>query len=92
VWPGLGLIGWLAVTGSLAIKGFFEELEPSAAPAPARPARAGDRRPALLTYSRQTRALLAATPLQWPIYLQSFRILMEIILWLLYVSIGCPRS
>src|SRR6267143_1558222 len=67
---GLGLIGWLAVTGSLAIKGFFEDW--SRLP------------PRLLP------ALLAATPLQWPIYLQSFRILMEIILWLLFVQHRAP--
>jgi hypothetical protein len=45
----------------------------------------------LLLYSRQTRALLAATPLQWPMYLQSFRILTEIILWLLFVQHRAPE-
>src|SRR5712691_7508169 len=65
---GLGLIG------SLAIKGFFEDwsrLPPRLLPALLVPLIGGL---LLLTYSRQTRALLAATPLQWPIYLQSFRI------------------
>jgi len=87
---GLGLIGWLALTGSLAIKGFFEDwsrLPPRLLPAVLVPMIGGL---LLLTYSRQTRALLAATPLEWPIYLQSFRILMEIILWLLYVQHRAP--
>jgi len=87
---GLGLIGWLAVTGSLAIKGFFEDwsrLPPRLLPALLVPLIGGL---LLLTYSRQTRVLLAATPLQWPIYLQSFRILMEIILWLLFVQHRAP--
>jgi len=87
---GLGLIGWLAVTGSLAINGFFEDwsrLPPRLLPALLVPLIGGL---LLLTYSRQTRALLAATPLQWPIYLQSFRILMEIILWLLFVQHRAP--
>ena len=87
---GLGLIGWLAVTGSLAIKGFFGEwsrLPPRLMPALLVPVIGGL---LFLSYSRQTRALLASTPLQWPIYLQSFRILMEIILWLLYVQHRAP--
>jgi len=87
---GLGLIGWLAVTGSLAIKGFFGEwgrLPPRLLPAALVPVIGGL---LFLSYSRQTRALLASTPLQWPIYLQSFRILMEIILWLLYVQHRAP--
>jgi hypothetical protein len=36
------------------------------------------------------RGLLARTPRQWPIYLQSFRILMELILWLLYLQHRVP--
>ncbi len=87
---GLGLIGWLALTGSLAIQGFFADwsrLPPRLLPAVLVPMIGGL---LLLTYSRQTRALLAATPLEWPIYLQSFRILMEIILWLLYVQHRAP--
>jgi hypothetical protein len=87
---GLGLIGWLALTGSLAIRGFFQDwsrLPPRMLPAPLVPLIGGL---LLLFYSRQMRALLAATPLQWPIYLQSFRIVMEIILWLLFVQHRAP--
>ena len=87
---GLGLIGWLALTGSLAIRGFFQDwsrLPPRMLPAPLVPLIGGL---LLLFYSRQARALLAATPLQWPIYLQSFRIVMEIILWLLFVQHRAP--
>ena len=87
---GLGLIGWLALTGSLAIRGFFQDwsrLPPRILPAAFAPLVAGL---LLFFYSRQTRALLAATPLQWPIYLQSFRIVMEIILWLLFVQHRVP--
>src|SRR6266849_7290404 len=87
---GLGLIGWLALPGSLAIQGFFADwsrLPPRLLPAVLVPMIGGL---LLLSYSRQTRALLAATPLEWPIYLQSFRILMEIILWLLYLQHRAP--
>ena len=40
--------------------------------------------------SASMRELLARTPRQWPIYLQSFRIVMEVILWLLYVQHRAP--
>jgi hypothetical protein len=44
----------------------------------------------LFLRSGPTRDLLARTPPQWPIYLQSFRVVMEIILWLLYLQHRAP--
>jgi hypothetical protein len=85
----LGLVAWLALTGILAIRGFFAEfasVPPRILPALLVPLIGG----CLVLRSPGARALLARTRPQGPIYLQSFRIVMEIILWLLFVQHRAP--
>jgi len=85
----LAITAWVAALGFLSLGGFFanfKSLPPRILPALLVPLVAG----LLCLRSAATRALLARTPPQWPIYLQSFRILMEIILWLLYLQHRAP--
>jgi len=85
----LAITAWVAALGFLSLQGFFanfKSLPPRILPALLVPLGAG----LLCLRSAATRELLARTPPQWPIYLQSFRILMEIILWLLYLQHRAP--
>jgi hypothetical protein len=85
----LAMTGWVAVLGFLTLEGFFanfRSLPPRLLPALLVPLVAG----ILYLRSAAIRELLARTPPSWPIYLQSFRILMEIILWLLYLQHRAP--
>lgn len=85
----LGLVAWLALTGVLAIRGFFADfasVPPRILPALLVPLIGGF----LVLRSPGVRALLARTGPQGPIYLQSFRIVMEVILWLLFVQHRVP--
>ena len=85
----LALTGWVALLGFLSLEGFFanfKTMPPRILPALLVPLVAG----LLFLRSGPTRDLLARTPPQWPIYLQSFRVVMEIILWLLYLQHRAP--
>lgn len=90
--PGRGMLaitGWVAVLGFLSLEGFFtnfKSVPPRILPTLLLPLVAG----ILFLRSAPVRDLLGRTPPQWPIYLQSFRILMEIILWLLYLQHRAP--
>jgi len=90
--PGRGMLaitGWVAVLGFLSLEGFFanfKSVPPRILPTLVLPLVAG----ILFLRSAPVRDLLGRTPPQWPIYLQSFRILMEIILWLLYLQHRAP--
>ena len=90
--PGRVLLAvtiWVALLGFLSLQGFFanfKSLPPRLLPSLLVPLVGG----LLFLRSAGARDLLARTPLQWPIYLQSFRIVMEIILWLLYVQHRAP--
>ena len=80
---------WVALLGFLSLQGYFADFKvvpPRILPALVLPLVAG------LLYLRfpGARDLLARTPLQWPIYMQSFRIVMEIILWFLYLQHRAP--
>jgi hypothetical protein len=91
-YPGRAMIAitaWVALLGFLSLGGFFADfrsLPPRIVPALALPLILG----LLLLRSDGMRELLSRTPLQWPIYLQSFRIVMELILWLLYLQHRVP--
>jgi hypothetical protein len=85
----LAITVWVAALGFLSLQGIFanfKSLPPRILPALLVPLVAG----LLFLRSAAARELLARTSLQWPIYLQSFRILMEIILWLLYLQHRVP--
>ena len=85
----LAMTAWVALLGFLSLEGFFtnfSSLPPRILPALLVPLVAG----LLFLRSTAARELLARTPLPWPIYLQSFRILMEIILWLLFLQHRAP--
>lgn len=90
--PGRAMLAitlWVALLGFLSLRGFFADfsvLPPRIFPALIVPLAGG----LLYLRSAGARDLLARTPLQWPIYLQSFRIVMEIILWLLYLQHRAP--
>lgn len=90
--PGLAMLvitAWIALLGYLTLEGYFADfrsLPPRILPALLLPLVAG----LLFLRSAGARQLLARTPPQWPIYAQSFRILMELILWLLYLQHRAP--
>ena len=79
----VALLGYLSLDGYFAN---FRSLPPRILPALLLPLLAGS----LFLRSAGARDLLARTPPQWPIYAQSFRILMELILWLLYLQHRAP--
>jgi hypothetical protein len=85
----LAVTGWVALLGYLSLRdvfAHFQSLPPRILPALLVPLIAG----LFLLRSAGARGLLARTPLQWPIYAQSFRVVMEIILWLLFVQHRAP--
>jgi len=90
--PGLAMLAitaWVALLGYLSLAGYFanfRSLPPRILPALLLPLLVG----LLFLRSAHTRELLARTPPQWPLYAQSFRILMEVILWLLYLQHRVP--
>ena len=90
--PGRAMLAitlWVALLGFLSLRGLFADfkvLPPRIVPALIAPLVVG----LLYLRSAGARDLLARTPLQWPIYMQSFRIVMEIILWLLYLQHRAP--
>jgi hypothetical protein len=90
--PGRAMLvitAWVALLGYLSLGGYFanfRSLPPRILPALLLPLLAG----VLFLRSAGARDLLARTPPQWPIYAQSFRILMELILWLLYLQHRVP--
>ena len=90
--PGRAMLvitAWVALLGYLSLAGYFanfRSLPPRILPAVLLPLVAG----LVLLLSAGARDLLARTPPQWPIYAQSFRVVMELILWLLYLQHRAP--
>jgi len=87
---GVALVGWLALTGLLAERGFFDDFQSM----PPRLLLALG--PPLLTLlaltcSRRIAPLLAALPAAWPVAAQAFRIPVEIVLWRLAVAGVIPE-
>jgi len=87
---GMALVGWLALTGMLAERGFFDDFQSI----PPRLVLALG--PPLLTllaltFSRRIAPLLAALPPAWPVAAQTFRIPVEIVLWQLAVAGAIPE-
>jgi hypothetical protein len=85
----LAITVWVALLGLLSLEGTFadfQSLPPRIVPALLLPLILG----LIWLRSDGMRELLARTPLQWPLYLQSFRIVMELILWLLYLQHRVP--
>ena len=87
---GMALVGWLALTGMLADRGFFDDFQsmpPRLLLALGLP---------LLTllalaFSRRIAPLLAALSPAWPVAAQTFRIVVEIVLWRLAVAGVIPE-
>lgn len=87
---GVGLVGWLALTGVLADRGFFDDflsMPPRFLPVLGLPLLAL----LALTFSRRVAPLLAALPPAWPVAAQTFRIPVEILLWQLAVAGAIPE-
>jgi hypothetical protein len=87
---GVGLAIWLGVLAVLAGQGYFldfDSMPPRLALAGLLPLAAG----LLMLPTHGTRHFLAVTPPERLVYLQSFRILMEIILWALSVQGRAPK-
>jgi hypothetical protein len=85
----LAITAWVALLGLLSLRGVFgdfQSLPPRIFPALLVPLIAGS----LFLRSAAGRELLARTPPQWPVYAQSFRVVMEIILWLLFLQHRVP--
>ncbi len=88
---GVGLVGWLALTGVLAERGFFDDFQSL----PPRMLLALGL-PLLtllaLTFSHRIAPLLAAVPPGWLVAAQTFRIPVEIVLWQLAVAGVMPDA
>jgi hypothetical protein len=90
--PGRAMLvitAWVALLGYLSLGDYFADfrsLPPRILPTVLLPLMAGY----ILLRSARARDLLSRTPPQWPIYAQSFRILMELILWLLFLQHRVP--
>ena len=87
---GVGLAIWLGVLAVLAGQGYFldfQSMPPRLTLAGLLPLAAG----LLMLPTHGTRHFLAVTPPERLIYLQSFRIVMEIILWALAVQGRAPK-
>ena len=90
--PGRAMLvitAWVALLGYLSLGGYFanfRSLPPRILPAVLLPLVAG----LVLLLSAGARDLLSRTPPQWPIYAQSFRVVMELILWLLSLQHRAP--
>jgi hypothetical protein len=87
---GMALVGWLALTGMLAERGFFDDFQSI----PPRLVLALG--PPLLTllaltFSRRIVPLLASLPPAWPVAAQTFRVPVEIVLWRLAVAGVIPE-
>ncbi|MDO8479554.1 MAG: hypothetical protein Q7W02_25840 [Candidatus Rokubacteria bacterium] len=85
----LVITAWVALLGYLSLGGYFADfrsLPPRILPALLLPLLAGF----VLLRSAGARDLLSRTPPQWPIYAQSFRVVMELILWLLFLQHRVP--
>ena len=87
---GVGLAIWLGMLAVLAGQGYFlnfEKMPPRLAIAGLLPLAVG----LLMLPTHGMRHFLAVTPPERLVYLQSFRILMEIILWALFVQGRAPQ-
>jgi hypothetical protein len=87
---GLALAGWLALTATLADRGFFEDfysLPPHMLLAIGPPLLVL----LALTFAGRLDALLAALPRSWPVGAQAFRIVVELVLWRLAVAGVAPE-
>ncbi len=87
---GVALIGWLALTGVLAERGFFDDfqsLPPRMLLALGLPLLAV----LALAFSPRVAALLSALPPAWPVAAQTFRVAVEIVLWQLVVAGVLPE-
>jgi len=87
---GVALGGWLAITAALAGQGFFDDFY---ALPPHMLLAIGPPLLALLALTTLGRLdpLLAALPPSWPIAAQTFRVLVEIVLWRLAVAGVAPE-
>lgn len=88
-WVGYGIAGWLTVLAVLSHRGFFldfDAMPPRIGLALLLPFAVG----LLLLPTHGTRHYLAVTPPAWLIYTQSFRIVMELILFALAVQRRAP--
>ena len=87
---GMALVGWLALTGMLADRGFFDDfrsMPPRLLLALGLPLLAL----LALAFSRRIAPLLAALSPAWPVAAQTFRIVVEIVLWRLAVAGVIPE-
>jgi len=87
---GLALAGWLALTATLADRGFFEDfysLPPHMLLAIGPPLLVL----LALTFTGRLDALLAALPRSWPVGAQTFRIAVELVLWRLAAAGVAPE-
>lgn len=87
---GIAVAGWLALTGVLAGRGFFDDFQvmpPRMLLAVGLPLLAL----LALAFSRRLEALWAALPPAWPVAAQAFRIPVEIVLWRLAVAGAIPE-
>ncbi len=91
VWSaGFFLMAWLGATGAAAINRFFMDfnsLPPKIGIAVLLPLIFA----ILLAFNSNVKKIVTAIPGSWIVGLQSFRIVMEIILWLLFINYALPE-
>ncbi len=82
----LGLAAWLAFTAGLALSGLagdFSSFPPPVMPLVLLPPLVAA---LVLTFSGRFREVLRHVPVQWLLYLQSFRVAVEVLLWALHAQ------
>jgi hypothetical protein len=78
------LIGWIALVSILALLGFFTDFS-AMPPKPVLVIFIPALALLILTFSKKGKELLIATPPHWLIVIQSFRMLVELLLWLAFM-------
>jgi hypothetical protein len=86
----VAIAAWVVILSGLAIAGFFRNF--SLPPRPALAILLPVFAILILSYSKRFTALLKTMPPQWPVLLQSFRIVVEILLWLAFTRGLLPRQ
>jgi fumarate reductase subunit D len=87
----IGIVAWVAIMGVLAANGFFENftsLPPRLILVPV----LGFFVVLMITFSKGFTNLLRTTPPHWLIYFQSFRILVELLLWVAFTRGLLPEQ
>jgi hypothetical protein len=85
----ISIVAWIAILVILAGKGFFAHFE-KIPPRPALAILIPLPFVLIFAFSKRGTQLLESMPKQWPIYMQSFRIFVELLIWFAFLSGKLP--